>query len=256
MSGARPFPAYVICTAPRSGSTLLCSLLRATGVAGHPGSHFHEPSVADWAEDHGVNPAPDETRRELLAQVFRAAQDTGRGGTGVFGLRLQRDSFDFFARQLAILHPDPPDDAARMQAAFGPLLFIHLTRPDKLAQAVSYVMATQTGLWHRAPDGRELERLSPPRAPAYDAPAIRERLDEMTAHDAAWRRWFANQGIAPLSVTYDDLTADPVATLRRLLAALGLDPAAGNGITPGTARLADATSADWVRRFRAELSGP
>lgn len=254
MTGARPFSAYVICTAPRSGSTLLCSLLRATGVAGHPASHFHEPSVADWAEDHGVTPAPGETRRELLARLFRAAQDTGRGGTGVFGLRLQRGSFDFFARQLAILHPRPAGDAQRMQSAFGPLLFLHLTRPDKLAQAVSYVMATQTGLWHRAPDGRELERLSPPRAPAYDAAAIRARLDEMTAHDAAWRHWFADQGITPLSVTYDDLTADPAATLRRILAALGQDPAAADGITPGTARLADATSADWVHRFRAEPS--
>ncbi len=158
------YPAYVICTAPRSGSTLLCTLLQATGVAGNPGSHFHEPSVASWAGDHGVTPAPDENRRDLLARVFRAAQDTGRGRTGVFGLRLQRGSFDYFAGQLALLHPGPAGDAARMQAAFGPVLFIHLTREDKLAQAVSYVMATQTGLWHRAPDGRELERLSPPRA--------------------------------------------------------------------------------------------
>lgn len=31
-----PVEAYVICTAPRSGSTLLCRMLGATGIAGQP----------------------------------------------------------------------------------------------------------------------------------------------------------------------------------------------------------------------------
>ncbi|MEM1201062.1 MAG: Stf0 family sulfotransferase, partial [Pseudomonadota bacterium] len=30
------FDAYVICTSPRSGSTLLCKLLAPTGIAGKP----------------------------------------------------------------------------------------------------------------------------------------------------------------------------------------------------------------------------
>ena len=44
------FEAYVICTSPRSGSTLLCKLLVATGVAGLPASHFHEAMTDIEAE--------------------------------------------------------------------------------------------------------------------------------------------------------------------------------------------------------------
>src|SRR5579884_3788462 len=32
--------AYLVCATPRSGSTLLCEMLRQTGVAGHPLEHF------------------------------------------------------------------------------------------------------------------------------------------------------------------------------------------------------------------------
>src|SRR5687767_6906049 len=32
--------AYLVCATPRSGSTLLCEALKATGVAGRPGEYF------------------------------------------------------------------------------------------------------------------------------------------------------------------------------------------------------------------------
>ena len=40
------YESYVLCTSPRSGSTLLCKLLAATGVAGNPDSYFHRPAVS------------------------------------------------------------------------------------------------------------------------------------------------------------------------------------------------------------------
>src|SRR5829696_10459407 len=35
-----PRLSYLICATPRSGSTLLCDALDATGIAGHPEEHF------------------------------------------------------------------------------------------------------------------------------------------------------------------------------------------------------------------------
>ena len=35
-----PALSYLICATPRSGSTLLCAALDATGIAGHPEEHF------------------------------------------------------------------------------------------------------------------------------------------------------------------------------------------------------------------------
>ncbi|WP_118133114.1 Stf0 family sulfotransferase [Oceanicella sp. SM1341] len=245
----------IICTSPRSGSTLLCRLLQATGRAGLPDSHFHEPSLAAWAEDYGLAPESFPDDRALTAAVLKAAIARGSGDTGCFGLRLQQHSFGFFMERLGALFPQAGSDAERLRAAFGETLFIHLTREDKLAQAVSRLKAEQTGLWHRRADGSELERLSAPRPPAYDAAAIAAHVADMTAADAAWEAWFAAQGITPLRLTYDALSRAPQAVLAQVLGALGLDPALAEGVAAPTARLSDALSAEWIARFRAEGAG-
>ncbi|MCV6586497.1 MAG: Stf0 sulfotransferase family protein [Marinibacterium sp.] len=247
------YDAYILCTAPRSGSTLLCDLLGRSGVAGAPGSHFHRPSLADWARAHGVRLDPAEPERDALTRVVEAAIATGRGDSDLFGLRLQRQSFDFFTRQLAILHPEADGDLARITARFGRCLFIHLTRADKVAQAVSYVMAEQTGLWHRAPDGNEIERISPPADPQYDPDALRRQVDLFRSHDRAWQGWFRAEGITPLVLRYEDLAAAPQQALARCLSALQLDPRIAPLIQPGVARLADATNQIWCDRFRADV---
>ncbi|MEE4011029.1 Stf0 family sulfotransferase [Roseibium sp. FZY0029] len=247
------YSSYILCTSPRSGSTLLCKLLAATGVSGHPGSYFHEPSQEDWLEDLNVDVVPGENEQATLRRIFAAAIEKGTRGKGPFGLRLQRHSFDFFMKQLACLHPGPSSDLARLEAVFGNTLFIHLTRTDKVEQAVSFVRAEQSGLWHRAPDGTELERLSEPREPHYDAHEIRACYHRFTRFESDWQAWFESQRIAPLRITYDALSADPQATLRLVLKHLGLKETAADGVVPGVAKLADATSADWVSRFRLEL---
>lgn len=249
---AARYASYVICTSPRSGSTLLCSLLKATGIAGNPASWFHEPSVAEWLADFGIAPRQAASERDVLQSVFRAAIERGSRDTGMFGLRLQRHSFDFFHRQLALLHPEPENFVARFERCFGKTLFVHLTRPDKVEQAVSYLKAQQTGLWHVAADGSELERIAPHRDPSYDAREIGAAFETMTAYDRDWQEFFLREAIDPVRISYDSLAADPVATVRDVLDRLGLDTAAAAKIAPGTKKIADETSQDWVARFRAE----
>jgi LPS sulfotransferase NodH len=129
---------------------------------------------------------------------------------------------------------------------------VHLTRRDKVAQAVSYVKAQQTGLWHAAPEGTELERLSLPQEPIYDAGEIRTRFKQMTAHEHGWEHWFTASEIDPFSITYEELSESPVETLRVMLDHLGLEREAADGVEPGIAKLADDINQDWVARFRAE----
>lgn len=249
------FDSYILCTNPRSGSTLLCRLLQATGVAGLPDSHFHRPSVAAWLADHGLAAKGHGAGLAPLRAALGAAIAAGTGGTGIFGLRLQGHSAPFFLGQLRLLHPEAPRDRERIEAAFGRTQFLYLHRQDKVAQAVSRLRAEQTGLWHRAADGQELERLSPPAPPRFDAAALARHVAEMTAADAAWDQWFTAEGLDPLRLDYDDLARDPAGTLARVLQELGLDPGAARGITPPTARLADGLNRDWALRFRTEVPG-
>lgn len=247
------YRSYILCTSPRSGSTLLCKLLSATGVAGHPGSYFHRPSLEAWLTSFGLPAIADEAEAATLQRVFDAAMKKGCGGTEVFGLRLQRHSFAYFTEKLGVLHAGLATDLERLRKAFGETLFIHLTRQDKVEQAVSYVKAEQSGLWHRAPDGTELERLSEPKEPEYDVGAIKAEHDRFTAFDREWLTWFERQRIQPLRITYEDLSSDPKGELARILKRLGLNAEKAEEVTPGVAKLADAVSAQWVARFRQTL---
>ena len=234
--------AYLLCTAPRSGSTMLCGMLKATGVAGAPQSFFHRPSMADWAR------SVDLPETAPLADILTAIRGTATGG--LFGVRLQQHSF---AHLMGVLAPFGATDRARIEAALGPTTYLWLRREDRLAQAISYLRAQETGLWHRNADGTDLERLERGRVPGYDADAITAQIEAFAAADRAWSSWFADQALEPLTLTYETLSAAPHATLRTVLEHLGQDPARADPVAVPTRKLADATSDTWSARYRAEV---
>lgn len=242
---------YILCATPRSGSTLLCGLLAATGQAGDPHSFFRHEDIAEWAAHWGL-PSHEMRGKPAFERAYLAAAiSAGRAGSGLFGLRLMAETLPELNALLDRHHPGLASDRARMESAFGRLAFLHLARGDQLAQAISLVRARQTGLWHRAPDGAEVERLGPPRPPRYDRAAIATALAGLQQDAARWHDWFAREGITPITLTYEDLAADPAATLARVCLALGVAQPPAGQIRPGVARLADALNHDWAARFRA-----
>lgn len=246
------FSSYIICATPRSGSTLLCDLLASTGIAGKPHSYYRNEDASYWAELWGV-PGPHrlddaEFERAYLVALIRE----GTAGTGIFGLRMMWSSVADASKRLDAIEGDHADVAARFAKALGPTLYIHLSRQDKLAQAISLVRAEQSGLWHRAADGTERERTAPPRTPIYDAARIAEAVGELQTDDAAWTDFFAARGLRPLRLTYERLTDDPKKALSEILSALGGDPKASERMLVQTARLADAETLEWADRYRRE----
>ncbi|WP_415922494.1 Stf0 family sulfotransferase [Tateyamaria sp. SN6-1] len=231
---------YIICTAPRSGSTMLCGMLRATGVAGQPQSYFHRPDIPSWARGLGLEgDAP-------LTDIIAAVKATGT--QGLTGIRLQQHSHAYMMHALQHYGDTDPE---RIDAAFGPTRYIWLRRQDKLAQAISLLRAEQTGLWHRNADGSDLERITPARDTGYDPDAITAQIARFDAADRAWLNWFADHSIAPWSLTYEDLVDTPQIALRMILIHLGLDQDIADTITVPTQKLADATSDNWTQRYQA-----
>jgi trehalose 2-sulfotransferase len=244
------FDGYILCGTPRTGSTLLCNLLASTPSAGNPDSYYGRQFMADWAREWNL-PDPASTGEETFSKSYLAAAiRAGKGGTGKFGLRLMRESLEDLTAILSRIFPGPGSDKDRFENAFGSLLYVHLSRGDKLAQAISYIKARQSGLWHIAPDGTEIERLAPPQEPRYDFKLIRDEVARLEDYDTAWNSWFTAQGITPLRVTYEELEADPSVTLQRICKALGIPAPQPDEVRPGVAKLSDATSAVWARRYR------
>lgn len=243
---------YIICATPRSGTTLLCDLLTDTGVAGRPDSFFRIQSRQWWAQylDVSVTKWADE---KVFDQSFlTAALREGTAATRVFGMRLMWRDFGYLCKRLGVLYPDLSGDSDLLQAAFGSIRFVHLSREDKVAQAVSLVKAQQSGLWHADSNGSERERTKPEEVPVYDASILAEQVAEYEEHDAAWVNWFFQQKIQPIRITYEELSDNPQATLATILSAIGQDPQIAGSVKPRTAKLADSDSREWASRFRSE----
>ena len=242
--------AYIICATPRSGTTLLCDLLADTGIAGRPDSFFGHQSIRWWAQYLDASVAEWSGDCGFDQSYLTAVHQEGAGGTQVFGMRLMWENVDYLSKRLGVLYPGLSSDSDRFRAAFGPIRFLHLSREDKVAQAVSGIKAEQTGLWHVNTDGTERERLKPEQALVYDARALSKQVAEYESHDAAWVNWFAQQNIQPLRITYKALSSSPRSTVATVLSALGLDPAVAGTVEPRTARLADNENREWTTHFR------
>jgi trehalose 2-sulfotransferase len=246
---------YIICATPRSGSTLLCNLLASTRKTGNPNSYYHRTEIMrHWAAEWSLPGCDTMSAKEFSIAYLEATIRAGRGETNVFGLRLMREYLEGLSSLLDQIYPGLSSDVHRFECAFGNVLYIHLTRENKLAQAVSLAKAEQSGLWHIAPDGTEIERLGLPQDPEYDFKLIKRKLTKLEAHDAAWIEWFEQQGITPLRVEYEILSEDPTGTLIQIYEALGVDAQKTEAVRPGVAKLANEISLDWMRRFYADLS--
>jgi trehalose 2-sulfotransferase len=178
----------------------------------------------------------------------------GQGGARIFGLRLQKEYLHLLSETLDRIFPRLSADACRLEHAFGKILYIHLTRADKVAQAVSLVRAQQSGLWHLAPDGTEIERLSAPRDPHYDFDKIRKEVCALETQDAGWNDWFERQEITPMRVQYEALAAEPAKVLIDICNALGTEAPEARSIRPAVAKLSDELSLGWIRRYRADIA--
>lgn len=244
---------YILCGTPRTGSTLLCDLL-ASAKIGNPDSFYGRKFISWWAEQWKLPNRETMDEKEFNIAYLDAAIRAGKGGTDIFGLRLMRENLDELSAILDQIYPQLPSDKTRFEKAFGPVFYLHLSREDKLAQAVSLIKAEQTGLWHIAPDGTEIERLAPPKDPQYDFERIRREVAELEAYDAAWNIWFGEQNITPHRIGYERLATDPAATLIGICAVLGVQPPNAHDVKPGVAKLADKTSLDWMRRYHLDLA--
>ncbi len=250
-----PLISYIICGTPRSGSTLLCEMLAATGTAGRPNSYFRHQGIAAWADEWGVDRTSGTETAEFDRAYLAAMLRVGSAGTSVFGLRLMWNSVAEARKRLdRALGPDH-SFIALLNKAFGAPVFLHLSRIDKVAQAVSLIKAEQSGVWHMGADGTVLEGTATPAPTAYDEDRLKVVLDELEADDAAWNRFFIEHAIQPLRLTYEALAEDPRKVLGLVLWALGQDASASAAVEIRTAKMGDATNSEWALRFAARSAG-
>jgi LPS sulfotransferase NodH len=264
MNAIRP---YLVCATQRSGSTLLCRLLSQTGVAGHPQEYFeacaatgqppHPGDFLDGVPATGLGIRDDV--RPPAAPAYSSLQGLpgyrahlartlaeGTGANGVFGAKIMFNQLP----EVEVLAGALPEYAGltgapllRAMLGGGRVQYVWARRRDLVRQAVSMWRAIQTRSWRgdEDPDARIAEY----RFDAIDG--LRRRFE---ADEAGWDRFFAEYGITPLVIGYEDhLEVDREATVARVLHHVGVT-APGAPIDPEPiARQADALSDEWVDAY-------
>ena len=213
---------YVIASVQRSGSSLLARGLWESGGAGAPNEYFNPLQRRLFDQRWGRLP-----NRPFVWRLRRHRTSEN----GLFGIKIHYDHM----RRLGIDLP----------ALLGPARYIATTRVDDVAQAVSFEIARQTGVWTSEYPGFG-------RDPVYRKAAIKRRLAEIRRAEIGWERYFARHGVEPLRLTYEAIAEDYERSLRTALDFLGVDGTDVPIATPSLQPVADQTAREWCESFRGE----
>ena len=227
---------YLICASPRTGSTLLSSMLLDTAIAGQPFEFMHELSMREFFARVG---RPLELEEYVIFLKERRCSENG-----VFGFKAQYE-------QLGWMYPD-----VYVQCKFVKSFdrYVLVYRRNVLAQAISHYRAMLTGVWHEeaeadlAGGGVVAEQ--------YDAIEIAKYLAADISQPEAWRRLLRKCEADWLEIAYEDLIQDPAGILFRVMKYLDIEiDALPRAPSPRLRRQSDEVSRGWRERFVSELLG-
>jgi LPS sulfotransferase NodH len=272
-----PSRSYLVCSTPRSGSTLVCKALRETGVAGRPEEYFEalrstgRPRRPEeyfaGVEDRSILDELGETPVEAKAPPpawSRTAYDRyldwakveGTTDNGVFGAKLMWQYLGDFVgllRNIPEYRKLPLTDL--LPAAFPNLTFVRVIRANKIRQAVSLWKAVQTASWS---DSGAAKGDDPPYRAYLDEQrpqlrfhygAISHLLEQILTAEASWDAFFEHTRIKPILVLYENFAADYATSTLNVLERLELDIPEGLEVEPRMKSQTDSINDDWARRF-------
>jgi len=243
---------YVIATSPRTGSTLLSEAMSSIGHAGQPDEYFdlvprHQQY---WKERFAI--AESDCYLDRVVEASRSAN-------GMFGFKLHWHQLPTLRTRLIESIPSPEEPDHRdvldlLRQRFPGIRFVWLRRRNKVAQAISYYRAAKSTVWRSWNDQRR-PRNEHPAEVVYDRAAISNFLRSVREMDESWRRVFMARKIPALVVLYEDFVERYEPTVRGIARFLGLPADEVIVPPPALIRMADAVSAEWEQRFRAEYAG-
>ena len=239
---------YLICTAPRTGSTLLAEALTSTGRAGRPHEFF---DIYDHNEQFWIRTLNIENKEEYLKKILNA----GTTENGVFGLKLLWHQSPALLDKIKATSPELVNGKNNLShemlsAAFdSPVNYIWLRRRNKLLQAISYYRASRTGVWH-APINRPSSRAEH-KEPEFDYEAIQQYTRIVNAFDAQWQLFFRRNRLKVLMMVYENFISHYETSIANIFDFLGIERDGVMLPPPRLQRQADERSAEWEARFNA-----
>lgn len=247
-----PEKSYIICCTPRCGSHFLADALASTGICGFPQERFprftkeNAPRDAVQRDELLTQAPPESSYDEVLdARYLEELIISGTSPNGVFGINIHWFQMaDALRRINSYLGMSLASSHEAFSIAFPKLTYIWLRRRDKVAQAVSWYKAVQSGQYFLLKGGvlndSTLE---------FDYEKIRTLWSALRSFDNAWGHYFVENRITPITVFYEDLCSDVGAIVSPLVNGLGMD---GNAISIRDSKYlksANYRSEEWIAKF-------
>ncbi len=255
-----PALSYIICTNQRTGSSVLCEALRNSSVLGAPREHF----LFWYWQTHNL-----ERLQEAYMQPWLLPNDAylqrvfekGTTANGVFGVKLMWEQFEAVTDNLRSF-PQFRNAPAPMilSALFPNLHYIFLTRADKVRQAVSFAKALQTGKFHiqhsLLPDQpKSIGKGNTRKKLCYNFYQVFHIYQSLIKKEAAWERYFAKAGIKPYRIVYEQFEDALDKAVQDIANYLNSPLPPNKPVQKLTLKKqSDATSEEWVQRFKKELA--
>jgi LPS sulfotransferase NodH len=239
----KPRISCIICTSPRTGSSLLSYGLQDTGLAGHPTEYFGPTGEAAFAKEFGLS-GDYSLRGYLRAMAVETASENG-----VLAVKLFMAHLTHLLRRARKEFGSELTESELLEECFPNPKFIFLRREDLVHQAVSFMKAINTFQFESG--HASLATGWDPEAFTYsDFSKITTYVETFRYQEREWREFFERNRISPHEVLYEDLASDYQRVVLTALASLGIAPPAGLALPqPRIAKQSDAATERIVARY-------
>jgi LPS sulfotransferase NodH len=168
------------------------------------------------------------SQRSYLAYLTRLAE-VNTTQNGVFGIKMH---WNQYKRHML-------DQGIDTNYWGVPVRWVRIMRQNEIRQAISFVRASQSESWN--------SNMQVQREPVYDSDAIISALARIADENTQWQKYFVDNNIVPLEITYEQLTRDMDATVRLVMN--HIDSPIDTVPAPQTKKQSDVTSKEWAERF-------
>ena len=210
----------LICFTNRCGSNYLASGLASTGGLNEAREILNVEHAASY---------PD--KFTFPSFVRAALQDEQRDGR--------------LAIKVGVPHLEILGEAGLLDLWRDHIHYVFIERADRLAQAISWEIAVQSGSWHSGIEAHG-------QAPVYDRTRIEATINYFADSNRTFDVFFGMNGIKATHVLYEELETQPGETVARVAHSIGMQQTTFRPERVSLRRQADHRNNDWRSRF---LSG-
>jgi LPS sulfotransferase NodH len=210
---------YIICTTQRSGSTMLCSLLKQTNLLGNPIEgllylEIHKDALGEkqkLLKDLTLTEGLEHTKKKLTTE------------NGIFGIKIMASTLTKIYTEIDSNGSDQAVPAFELFSKYyNQPTYIFLRRKNKVKQAISHTYLRKTGVAH-AINENQLLRIQTAKANTqitYEDVDI--DLNRVFKDELIWKQFFIENEIQPIVINFEDLLSDKTNTLLKITSTLDI----------------------------------